>query len=151
MAALADALEADTGGNHPDIGGGPVQVSAEILEDRRVLRWGGNEVVDDLVDAGRQAGVGDVVTQNAPVYYLSEESGLGQQLGKQVRNVLVAVGHERFVVPSATTKRNDDCLPVPGRIGTLQSRAINSRAKGSTGNSAKEIAAADGNRLRCLS
>ena len=90
MAALADALEADARRNHPGVRRRPLQVFAEILEDRRMLRWRGDEVVEGLVGARRQAGVGDVVAENAAIDDLSEERGLRQQLSEQMRNVLAA-------------------------------------------------------------
>ena len=148
VTAFANALEADAGGDHPHIGRGTLEIGAEILEDRRMLRRRRDEVVDGLVDARRQAGVGHVVTQNAPVHHLGEERAPGQQLAKQMRNVLAAVGHEGLVIPRPAAKRHDDGLAVPGLIGALQSRSIDRRAQRRTGHAAKELTAADGNRRR---
>src|SRR5262245_3116732 len=99
MMALADALETDARRNNPDVRGRAIQILAEILEDRRVLRRGGNEIVECLVCAGRQARVGNVVAEDSAIDDLSEKRGLREQLLQKMRDVLVTRGHEGLVIP----------------------------------------------------
>ena len=122
MVALADALEADARRNHPGVRRRPVQVFAEVLEDRRVLRWRGNEIVERLVGARRQARVGDVVAENPSIDDLSKERGLREQLFQKMRNVLVTDGHEGLVIPRAAAERDDHRLAISLRLSSPRVR-----------------------------
>src|ERR1700745_119574 len=98
MTALADAIESVAGGYDPGVRRRPLQVFAEVLEDRRIFRRDGCEVVNRLVDAGGETGCRDVVAKDTAIDHLREESGLRNQFLDQVRDVLLAFGSEGFLI-----------------------------------------------------
>src|SRR5205814_2809813 len=61
VAAFSNAIEPVAGSDDPGIGGGALQVLAEIFEDGRMFGRKGSKIVDGFVDTSRQAGGCDVV------------------------------------------------------------------------------------------
>ena len=59
-------------------------------------------------DARDDAGGRDIVPQNAAVHDLGEERGLRHEFVQQVGDILLAVGHEGFVVARASAEGDDD-------------------------------------------
>jgi len=76
VAAFSDAIEPVAGGDDPCVGGGALQVLAEVLECRGVFRGKGSKVVDRFIDAGCQACGCHIVAQDSPIHHLREESRL---------------------------------------------------------------------------
>src|SRR5256885_6242054 len=56
VAAFSNAIEPVAGSDDPGIGGGALQVLAEIFEDGRMFGRKGSKIVDGFVDTSRQAG-----------------------------------------------------------------------------------------------
>ena len=81
------------------------------------------EVVEGLVDAGGQAGGGDVVTQDALVDNMGEETRLGYQFLEQVRNIFPALGGEGFLVAGTAPEGDDDGFAFLLRDGATHQRA----------------------------
>src|SRR5215472_3157082 len=107
MAALANPIEAITGSDDPCVRGGSPQILAEIFE------YGGrfwrqrSKVVDGFVGAGGKTRGRYVVTENAAVNNLSEESALRDELAHQVGNVFLTFRGESLLIASTTAEGDD--------------------------------------------
>src|SRR5437868_10477923 len=106
--AFSDAVETVAGRDDPGVRRRALQIFAEILEDRRVLRGKRSEIVDGLVDAGREACGGHIMAQDSAVYDLREESGLRNQLSHQVRDIFLSLGRKRFLVARTPAEGDDN-------------------------------------------
>src|SRR5947208_10251382 len=106
--ALANAVEAVAGGDHPGAGGGTVQIFAEILEDCGMFGWNCRKVVECFVDAGCQACGRHIVAQYSLIHHLSEETRLRSQLVEHVRDIFLPFGGERLLISSSSAKGNDN-------------------------------------------
>ena len=128
IVALANAVEAVAGGNHPGVGERPMQVLAKVLEYCRMLGRDCGEVVEGFVDSGGQAGSGDVVAEDTLIHYLGEETRLRDELVEQVRNILLPLGGEGFLIAGASAKSDDDGLSFfCGRRSTHQGAGAHQR------------------------
>ena len=104
MLAFADAIESIAWRNHPCIACRPFQFAPEIFEHCRVLRSHCGEVIERLIDAGSQAGGGDVMSEYSPIYHLREERRLRNQFAQQVWNILLPIGHKGLFLPGTAAE-----------------------------------------------
>ena len=149
MGAFADAREAVAGRDDPGVRGGTLQVFAEIFEDSGIVGRNGGEVIERFIDAGGDAGGGDVVAENAFIDDVGEEGGLRDEFVQQVRDVLLAIGHEGFVVARAAAEGDHDGLAVLRDHHAAKRRpAEERRGCRGAGHLAKKVAAAGGNSAR---
>ena len=151
MAALADAVESVAGRHHPGVGCRPLQIPAEVFEDRWIVRGHGGKVIEGLVYTGGETGRGHIVTQNAAIDHLAEERSAGNQFLQQVRDVFLPLGHEGFLVTGSPAEGDHDYFAVArprheAPRGESGQRAAHAR----TGNCTQEVAAAPGDRSRNL-
>src|SRR5580692_1904804 len=123
MTTLSDAVKTVAGRDDPCIGRRPPQIFAEVFEHRGRLWGNGSEVVEGFIDAGRQAGSRYVVAQNSSIDDLCEEASLRDQFAHQMRDVLLPLEHESFLISSSAAKGDDHYFslasrrrsPCPGR------------------------------------
>src|SRR5262245_54618022 len=146
VAALAEAVEAVAGRDHPGIGSRPLQVLAKVFKDGGIFRRQGGEVVDRFIDAGGQARGRNVVAQNAAIDNLREKGRLRNQFLHQVRNVLLAFRSERFLIPGAASKSDDHDFSVALQYARPSEQAAGQESAGKreTRRVAKEFPAAPG-------
>jgi len=104
VGAFADARESIAGRDYPGVGSWALQVFAEVLEDGRIVGGDGGEVVEGFVDARHDAGRGHVMAEDALVDDVGQERGLGHEFIEEVRDILLAIRHESFVVARAATE-----------------------------------------------
>src|SRR2546423_13925723 len=83
VAAFSNAIEPVAGSDDPGIGGGALQVLAEIFEDGRMFGGKGGKIVDRFVDTSRQAGGWDVVAEDSAVGHLRGKGGLGDEVADE--------------------------------------------------------------------
>src|SRR5580698_8992534 len=74
--------------------------------------WNCRKVVECFVDAGCEARGGHVVAQYPLIHHLSEETRLGSEFVEHERDILLAFGGERLLIPSSSAKGNDDDFPL---------------------------------------
>src|SRR5689334_375079 len=108
MTAFPNTIEAVAGSYHPRIGRWTLQILAKVFEDSRRFGCHGREIVEGLVHAGSQARRRHVVAQDSLIHHLRKETGTRNQFTHQMRDVLLSLLHERFLIPSAATKRDHD-------------------------------------------
>src|SRR5579859_580875 len=108
--AFTDTIVAIARCNHPRIGGRALQILAKVLERRRVLRRKRRKVVDGFIDAGGEAGSSHVVAKYAAVDDLREKSALRNQFLHQMRDILLTLRRESFLVACAAAKGDDHNL-----------------------------------------
>src|SRR5262245_33323004 len=148
VAALADTIETVTRSDDPSIGSGALQVLTEVFKDRWIFGRQRGEVVDRLVDAGGEAGGGDVVAEDAAIYNLGEEGGLRDQLLHQVRNIFLAFGGEGFLIAGTTAKGDDHDFAVARKDARADDQASGQKAssEGEACSALEEFAAREGQR-----
>src|SRR5437762_3495871 len=115
VAAFSNAIERVAGSDDPGIGGGALQVLAEIFEDGRMFGRKRSKIVDGFVDTSRQAGGCDVVAEDSSIDHLREKGGLRDEFAHEVRNVFLAFRGEGFLVARATAEGDDDHFSLAGR------------------------------------
>src|SRR6266568_3943288 len=123
MVAFSNAIEPIAGGDDPGIGGGALQVLAEIFENGRMFGGKGSKIVDRFVDTGSQAGGGDVVAEDSAIHNLREEGGLRDEFAHQVRDVFLTLRSEGFLVAGAAAEGDDDHFSLAacrGRRGAVR-------------------------------
>src|ERR1035438_5905537 len=84
--AFANAVEPITGRDNPCIGRPALQVLAEVFEDRGMLGGNGGKVIEGFIDAGCEAGRGNVVAEYSLIGNVGEEARLRNELVEQVGN-----------------------------------------------------------------
>src|SRR6202041_2439956 len=83
---------------------------AKVFEDCWMAGRHCGKVIEGFVHSGGQAGSGDVVAEDTLIHYLGEETRLRDELVEQVRNILLPLGGEGFLIASTSTKSDDDGL-----------------------------------------
>src|SRR5581483_1165424 len=73
IAALANMVESIARSNYPGVRRRTLQVSADILEYRRIFRRQRGEVVDRLVGPSRKTRSRDIMAEDAAIHHLAEE------------------------------------------------------------------------------
>jgi len=120
MITFTYPIEAVAGSDNPSIGGRPLQIAAKVFKNCWIVRWNRGEVVEVFIDAGSEASCGYVVAKNAAINYLSKKRRLRNKLIEQMRNVLLAFGHESFFVTRTPAEGNDNYF-----LGPRQSQGAN--------------------------
>jgi len=110
VSTFTDSVESVAGRHDPGIGGGPLQILAEVFEHRWMFRGQRSEIIYRFVNAGGEAGRGDVVPQNAAIHHLREEARPRNKFAHQVRDVLLTFRRESLLITSAPAKCNNDYL-----------------------------------------
>src|SRR5205085_1798469 len=96
-----------------------------------------------LVDAGGEAGGGDVVAKDSAIHHLSEEGGLRDQFPHQVGDIFLAFRGEGFLIARTATEGDDDDLALFRGDYRSRKRCVQqSGAEGEAGGRAKKVAAA---------
>ena len=122
---------------------GASKVLAEIFEDGGMLGSNCGKIIESFVDAGREAGRGNVVAQDSVVGNVREEARLRNQLIEQVGNVFLTFRREGLLISGAAAEGDDDDLALLADGLSAQKRA-RSRKRGSESKSrrgAQEFAA----------
>src|SRR5579859_4695551 len=110
IVALANAIESVARSDHPGVRERAMQVFAKVLEYRWMAGRHCGKVVEGFVDASGQAGSGDVVAEDPLIDYLGKETRLRDELLEEVRNILLPLRGEGFLVASPSAESDDDGL-----------------------------------------
>ncbi len=104
------------------------------------------KVVDGLIDSGGQTGGRHVMAEDSAINDLREKSGLRNQFPHQVRNILLTLRRERFLIARAAAEGNDHNLPsLLGNPGSgEQSGAEQAATQGDPCGAAQELPAGEG-------
>src|SRR6185312_716766 len=105
--ALANPIESVAGSNDPGIRCRPLQILAEVFENRGMIRRDRRKVVEGFVNACRETRGGNVMAENAAIDDLCKEGGLRNQLVQKVRNVFLPFRHKGFFIASTSAESYD--------------------------------------------
>src|SRR5580704_6610894 len=150
--ALSNTVETIAGRDYPCIGGGALEIFAEILKNGRVFGRDGGEVIEGFVHAGGQARGRDVVAQDSLVRDVGEEARLGGELVQHVGDVFLALRRKCFLVAGSAAEGDDNDFPLfASRFAPDErTRAHQRRTEGHACSGAKEIAPAETQAARRL-
>ena len=91
------------------------------------------------------------MSEDALVDDVGIERGLRDQVVEEMRDILLAIGHESLVIARASAEGDDDGFTVfGGGEGTKGGRPKERGGRAGTGDSAEKLATAMGDRLRDL-
>src|SRR4051794_26910282 len=108
MITLSDTVESVTRRNYPRIRDRPLEILPEVLEDSWIIRSHSGEIIEGLVNTGRKTGRSNIVSQNPAVDYLGEKRRLRDQFAQKIRDILLALRHERFFVACSSAERDNN-------------------------------------------
>ncbi len=123
MTAFPDPIETVAGSDHPCIGRWALQILAKVFENSRRFGRDRREIIERLVHAGSEARGRHIVAQNSLIHHLRKKTGSRNEFTHEMRDVLLSLLHERFLIPSSATEGDHHnlslasrrCSPRPGR------------------------------------
>src|ERR1700722_10898255 len=95
-----------------------MEILTKILEYGGMLRRYGGEVIQSLVNAGRQTGGRYIVAKDALIHYLREKARLRDKFPQHVGDIFLPFGSEGLLVARASAEGDDDDFAFCDRLRT---------------------------------